>query len=73
MITQMTTNNVLENRLIEKVRKLSLDQIQQVEQFIDLLSQHQTDQQITPTSSKLSESVFGKIWDNLEDADYDNL
>ena len=73
MITQMTTNNALENRLIEKVRKLSLDQIQQLEKFIDLLSQHETEQQITLTSSKLSESVFGKIWDNPEDADYDNL
>lgn len=69
----MTSNNTLENRLIEKVRKLSVEQIQQVEQFIDSLSQDSTEQQLTLISTKLSESVFGKIWDNPEDADYDNL
>lgn len=69
----MTTNNILENRLIEKVKKLSVEQIQQVEQFIDSLSQENADRQLTLISTKLSESVFNKIWDNPEDADYDNL
>ncbi len=72
----MTTNNsleILENRLIEKVKKLSLEQIQQVEQFIDSLSQQTTEQQLTVAATKLSESVFNKIWDNPEDAEYDNL
>jgi 16S rRNA G527 N7-methylase RsmG len=69
----MSTNNALENRLIEKVKKLSLEQIQQVEQFIDSLGQQNTEQQLTFISTKLSESVFAKIWDNPEDTDYDNL
>ena len=75
----MTTNNsleILENRLIEKVKKLSLEQIQQVEQFIDSLSQENTvqqEQQLTVAATKLSESVFNNIWDNPEDAEYDNL
>ena len=69
----MTANNILENRLMEKVKKLSVEQIQQVEQFIDYLSQENTDRQLTLISTKLSESVFNKIWDNCEDADYDNL
>jgi len=67
----MTINNALENRLIEKVRNLSVDQIQKVEQFIDSLCQEETELRFV--STKLSESVFGKIWDNPEDADYDNL
>ena len=69
----MSANNTLENRLIEKVKQLSVDQIQQVEQFIDSLTQEETERQLTLTTTKLSESVFNKIWDNPEDADYDNL
>lgn len=42
----MTANNTLENRLIEKVKKLSVEQIQQVESFIDALSQENTDRQL---------------------------
>ena len=69
----MTANSTLENRLIEKVKQLSVEQIQQVEQFIDSLAQEETERQLTLTTTKLSESVFNKIWDNPEDADYDDL
>ncbi|WP_424101540.1 toxin-antitoxin system, antitoxin component, Xre family protein [Moorena producens] len=69
----MTANSTLENRLIEKLKKLSLEQIQQVENLIDTLSQENRERQLTVVSTKLSESVFAKIWDNPEDAEYDNL
>ncbi|NES46671.1 toxin-antitoxin system, antitoxin component, Xre family protein [Moorena sp. SIO2C4] len=69
----MTANSTLENRLIEKLKKLSLEQIQQVENLIDALSQDNTERKLTVVSTKLSESVFAKIWDNPEDAEYDNL
>ncbi|NEO88980.1 MAG: toxin-antitoxin system, antitoxin component, Xre family protein [Moorea sp. SIO3G5] len=69
----MTANSTLENRLIEKLKKLSLEQIQQVENLIDTLSQENRERQVTVVSTKLSESVFAKIWDNPEDAEYDNL
>lgn len=69
----MTANNPLKNRLIEKVQTLSIEQIKQVEQFIDYLNQEDTDKELTLISTKISESVFNKIWDNSEDADYDNI
>jgi len=69
----MAANSSLENRLIEKVKKLSVEQIQEVENFIDALSQGNRDRQLTVVATKLSESVFAKIWDNPEDAEYDNL
>ncbi|NEO01394.1 MAG: toxin-antitoxin system, antitoxin component, Xre family protein [Moorea sp. SIO3I7] len=69
----MTANSTLENRLIEKLKKLSLEQIQQVENLIDALSQENTERELTVLSTKLYESVFAKIWDNPEDAEYDNL
>ena len=61
----MTANSSLENRLIEKVKKLSVEQIQEVENFIDALSQGNRDRQLTVVSTKLSESVFAKIWINI--------
>ena len=69
----MTTNKTLQHRLMTKVKKLSVEQIQQVEQFIDSLIQENTEQQLIHTYTKLSEPAFAKIWDNNEDADYDNL
>ena len=68
----MAAHKTPENRLMEKVKKLSVDQIQQVEQFIDSLTQEDKERQLTLISTKLSESVFNKIWDNPEDADYDD-
>jgi hypothetical protein len=69
----MAANHTLEKRILEKVKKLSVEQIQQVEQFIDSLSQEETEQQLTLISAKLSEPVFSQIWNNPEDADYDQL
>jgi len=54
-------------------KKLSFEQIQQVENFIDTLNQENTEGESTVLSTKLSESVFAEIWDNPEDAEYDNL
>ena len=47
----MTANSSLENRLIEKVKTLSVEQIQQVENFIDALSQGNRDRQLTVVST----------------------
>jgi flagellar biosynthesis chaperone FliJ len=69
----MTTYNTLENRLIEKLKKLSIEQVQQVEHFIDTLNPENPSQQLTFVASQLSESIFAQIWDNPEDAEYDNL
>jgi hypothetical protein len=69
----MTINNIIETRLLEKVKKLSFEQTQQVENFIDSLNNRNSNQQLTLASTQISETVFAKIWDNPEDADYDNL
>jgi hypothetical protein len=71
----MTTDTLTEQRILTQIRQLSLDKIQQLEEFIDQLSQSKNnpDQYLTSAASKLSESVFAKIWDNAEDAEYDNL
>ena len=63
-----------EQRILEKIRKLPFDKIVELENFIDFLYQRSnTSQALVTTSTKLSEASFAKIWDNSEDAAYDNL
>ncbi|MEP0896164.1 MULTISPECIES: DUF2281 domain-containing protein [Leptolyngbya] len=63
-----------EQRLLVKLQQLSPEKIAEVENFIDFLSQReQENQQLTAISTQLSEPVFQKIWDNPDDAEYDNL
>ena len=69
----MTLNQTLESRLIEKVRQLSREQIEQVEQIIDGLNAEKSDQSLSLAATKLSESAFNKVWDNPEDDIYDEL
>ena len=41
--------------------------------FVDFLRQRGDDRSIAHAATKLSESAFGKAWDNPDDADYDRL
>jgi hypothetical protein len=74
-ITPMNTTITVEERLLDKIRNLSSDKITEVEDFIDFLYQRQTnsDQHLTMSATKLSEASFSEIWENPEDAEYDNL
>ena len=65
----MKTHNPITNKLIKKIETLSPEQIKQVEKFIDTLNE----ENLTHRYSKISEPVLNKIWENPEDADYDNL
>jgi chromosome condensin MukBEF ATPase and DNA-binding subunit MukB len=71
----MTTKTLTEQRILTQIRQLSPEKIQKLEEFIDQLSQpkNNSDQYLTLAASKLSESVLAQIWDNAEDAEYDNL
>ena len=71
----ITTNTLTEQRILTKIRQLSPDKIQKLEEFIDQFSQpkNDSDQYLTLAASKLSESVLTKIWDNAEDTEYDIL
>jgi hypothetical protein len=71
----MSTTIIVEQRLLEKIRKLTSEKVIEVEDFIDFLYQRQTnsDQKLTIAATKVSEASFSKVWDNTEDAEYDNL
>ena len=71
----MSTKITFEQRLLDKIRKLSSEKIVEVEDFIDFLYQQQTDsdKNLTLVATQLSEASFSKVWDNPEDAEYDKL
>ena len=71
----MNTTITVEERLLDKIRKLTSEKVIEVEHFIDFLYQRQTnsDQNLTIAASKVSETSFSKVWDNPEDAEYDCL
>ncbi len=62
-----------ENDLINKIRNLPPDKMTEVEDFVDFLLEKQDQIRLTRAAAKLSETAFSKIWDNDEDADYDQL
>ena len=69
----MEIKHNLEQRIKEKVNQLSVEQIEQVEKFIDLLRNKDENTQLTLASTKIAESAFDKVWNNPEDAEYDSL
>jgi hypothetical protein len=58
--------------ILAKIQDLSPEKVAEVEDFIDFLRQ-QGDRQLTRAATKLAESAFEKVWDNPEDAAYDQL
>ena len=57
------------------MRKLPSDKVMEIEDFVDFLYQRETesDKNLVYEAAQLSENCFSKIWNNPEDAAYDNL
>ena len=60
-------------QVVQKLKTLTPDRINEVEDFIDFLSQRDTDQQLAQAAMIASEPVLNKIWNNADDAEYDRL
>lgn len=69
----MTPSTSIEQRLLEKIRNLPSDKMIEVEDFVDFLAQRHLDKALGKAASKLSEPVLQTVWDNPDDAEYDNL
>ena len=69
------STDTIEQRLLAKIRKLSATKVLEIEDFIDFLYEResQSDVNLTLAATKLSEATFAKVWNNPEDAAYDNL
>ncbi len=61
-----------EETLIEKIKNLPPEKVDEVEDFVDFLAQRE-DRRLVQAAARLSEDAFQKTWDNADDADYDQL
>ena len=62
-----------EQSLIEKIRRLPPDKAAVIEDFVDFLDRRDDDRRLSLAATKLSEDAFHRVWDNPEDAVYDQL
>ncbi|HYG62661.1 MAG TPA: toxin-antitoxin system, antitoxin component, Xre family protein [Thermoanaerobaculia bacterium] len=66
-------NPLREQDLIEKIRMLPEEKLGEVEDFIDFLRLRTEDRRLTEAAARLSEDALRRVWDNPDDADYDQL
>ena len=59
--------------LIEKIRCLPADKVAEVEDFVDFLQQRAAEGELRAAATKVSEPSFARVWENPDDAEYDNL
>lgn len=59
--------------LIDKLESLPPERIAEVEDFIDFLTTRSQDDRLTKSAMKASEPAFDTVWDNADDAVYDQL
>lgn len=59
--------------LIEKIRALPPEKVAEVEDFVDFLRERHEDRRLVEAAAKLSEGSFRAVWDNEQDAAYDEL
>jgi hypothetical protein len=61
-----------DKELIEKINALPPDKLAEVVDFVDFLA-HRDDRLLVQVAAKISEPTFAALWDNLDDAEYDQL
>ena len=60
-------------QVIKKLQALAPNRLHEVEDFIDFLSQRDSDRQLTQAAMAVSEPALRALWDNADDAEYDKL
>jgi hypothetical protein len=61
------------DQVIQKLQALSPERVPGVEDFIDFLSQRDTERGPTRAAMAATEPTLNAIWDNPDDAAYDQL
>lgn len=59
--------------LVDKIQSLPPEKIAVVEDFVEFLRHRDDDLHLTAAASRLSAKSFQQVWDNTDDAEYDNL
>lgn len=66
-------NQPAQDALIEKLKTLAPEQFNEVVDFVDFLRMRNEERAITRAASRAAEPAFAAVWDNEEDAAYDQL
>ena len=59
--------------LVDKIQQLPPEKVEELQDFVDFLLARDRDASLTTAASRLSEDAFRRVWDNPEDAVYDEL
>lgn len=59
--------------LFDKIQQLPPEKIAVIEDFVEFLRHLDDDRHLTKGTTKLAEESFRRVWDNEDDAEYDNL
>ena len=59
--------------VVQKLRALSPERLTEVEDFIDFLKQRDEDRRLTHAAMVVSAPVLEQLWDNPDDAAYDDV
>jgi len=73
MTRPMPTGERREQEIVEKIRSLPADKLAEVEDFVDFLRQREEERRLAEAVTGASEAAFAKVWDNPDDAEYDQL
>ena len=49
------------------------ERVAEVEDFVDFLTVRDQDRRLIQAATRMSEDAFRAVWDNADDAEYDNL
>jgi len=69
----MQTQHHQTQQLLNKIRRLPPEKIAVVDDFVEFLRYRDEMDNLVKAAGKISEKSFRQIWDNPEDAEYDNL
>lgn len=61
------------DQTVAKLKQLPSERLAEVEDFIDFISQRETDRTMTQVAKAITEPVLNNVWDNDADAAYDQL
>lgn len=69
----MATRSNQRRTLIDKLDQLPPERVAEVEDFIDFLRTRDKDRGLMQAAAKTAQASFAKVWDNPDDAAYDQF
>ena len=62
-----------EQVLLQKIRALPPERVAEIEDLVDFLHLREADRRLVDAATRASEPSFREVWDNPDDAVYDDL